>query len=184
MTSIGGVLKAHCKCPAGIDGRCNFVASVLFDFEQHFKYRQKCSVDADESWTSKPCKWSVPKKCKGPVKPISNEIWKSCWMDTYSSSRSQQFVRTHCLTYQCHQISADYGRNRRANYTKGLHRNGYCQQLSGENRGQVIRSYFASRAIENRSWCICSIGETIEVGHEGKVFHISCGQRKACDVLK
>lgn len=115
MTSIGGVLKAHCKCPAGIDGRCNFVASVLFDFEQHFKYRQKCSVDADESWTSKPCKWSVPKKCKGPVKPISNEIWKSCSMDTYSSSRSQQFVRTHCLTYQCHQISADYGRNRRAN---------------------------------------------------------------------
>ena len=56
--------------------------------------------------------------------------------------------------------------------------------MSGENRGQVIRSYFASRAIENRSWCICSIGETIEVGHEGKVFHISCGQRKACDVLK
>ncbi|CAH3178799.1 unnamed protein product [Porites lobata] len=49
MTSIGGVLKVHCKCPPGIDGRCNFVASALFDFEQHFKYRQKCSVDADES---------------------------------------------------------------------------------------------------------------------------------------
>ena len=35
MTSIGGVLKVHCKCPPGIDGRCNFVASALFDFGQH-----------------------------------------------------------------------------------------------------------------------------------------------------
>ena len=38
MTSFGSVLKAHCncKCPAGIDGRCNHVASTLFALE-HFK---------------------------------------------------------------------------------------------------------------------------------------------------
>ena len=45
-------------------------------------------------------------------------------------------------------------------------------------------SYFASGGIKNRSWCIFPIGETIEEGREGQVFHISCGQRKACEVLK
>lgn len=71
MTSFGSILKAHCKCPAGIDGRCNHVASTLFALEQHFKNGQKTSSDSEESCTSKPCKWNIPRKHKGSVKPIS-----------------------------------------------------------------------------------------------------------------
>ena len=56
--------------------------------------------------------------------------------------------------------------------------------MSGENRGQVIGSYFASREIENRSWCIHSIGETMEERHESQIVHFCCGQGKACEVLK
>ena len=44
MAFIGSVLKAHCKCPAGIDGHCNHVASTLFALEQHFKDRQMSPV--------------------------------------------------------------------------------------------------------------------------------------------
>lgn len=57
MTSFGSILKAHSKCPAGIDGRCNHVASTLFALEQHFKNGQKTSSDSEESSISKPCKW-------------------------------------------------------------------------------------------------------------------------------
>ncbi|PFX12333.1 uncharacterized protein LOC111347439 [Stylophora pistillata] len=71
MSSIGCVLKAHCKCPAGIDGRCNHVASTLFALEQSFKETKRKNSDAAESCTSKPCKWNVPGKRKGPVTPIS-----------------------------------------------------------------------------------------------------------------
>ena len=71
IASIGRVLNAHCKCPAGIDGRCNHVASTLFALEQHFKERQKTSSVAEDSCTSKPCKWIIPRKRKGPVTPIS-----------------------------------------------------------------------------------------------------------------
>jgi len=71
MTSFGSILKAHCKCPAGIDGRCNHVASTLFALAQRFKNGQETSSDSEESCTSKPCKWYVPHKRKGSVKPIS-----------------------------------------------------------------------------------------------------------------
>ena len=71
IASIGRVLNAHCKCPAGIDGHCNHVASTLFALEQHFKERQKTSSVAEDSCTSKPCKWIIPRKRKGPVTPIS-----------------------------------------------------------------------------------------------------------------
>lgn len=62
-------MRAHCKCPAGIDGRCNHVAATLFALEQHCKEKQTI-IDSNESCTSKPCKWSVPRKRKGPVPPI------------------------------------------------------------------------------------------------------------------
>jgi len=52
IASIGRVLNAHCKCPAGIDGHCNHVASTLFALEQHFKERQKMSSVAEDSCTS------------------------------------------------------------------------------------------------------------------------------------
>ena len=70
MTSTVSILKAHCKCPAGVDGRCNHVASTLFALEEHCKKQKTCS-DAQESCTSKPCRWNVPRKRKGPAIPIS-----------------------------------------------------------------------------------------------------------------
>ena len=72
ITSVGKILRAHCKCPAGIDGRCNHVAATLFALEQHFKDRgKKTTIDTDESCTSMPCQWNVPRKRKGPVQPIN-----------------------------------------------------------------------------------------------------------------
>lgn len=68
MSSIGGVLKAYCGCPAGIDGRCNHVSATLFALDEYCKEREKISI---ESCTSKPCKWNIPRKRKGPVSPIS-----------------------------------------------------------------------------------------------------------------
>ena len=59
-----------------------------------------------------------------------------------------------------------------------------ANRRAGENCRQVIGSYFASRGIKNRSWCISLISETMEEGRKGQVFHISCGQRKARKVLK
>ena len=47
------------------------MASTLFALEQHFKERQKTSAVAEDSCTSKPCKWIIPRKRKGPVTPIS-----------------------------------------------------------------------------------------------------------------
>ena len=43
------------------------MASTLFALEQHFKKRQKTSSVAKDSCTSKPCKWIIPRKRKGPV---------------------------------------------------------------------------------------------------------------------
>ena len=71
IASTGRVLNAHCKCLAGIDGRCNHVASTLFALEQHFNERRKTSTVTEDSCTSKPCKWIIPRKRKGPVTPIS-----------------------------------------------------------------------------------------------------------------
>ena len=67
MSSIGVVLKSYCGCPAGIDGRCNHVSATLFALDEYCKEREKMS---EESCTSKPCRWNVPKKRKGPVTPI------------------------------------------------------------------------------------------------------------------
>ena len=67
MSSIGVVLKSYCGCPAGIDGRCNRVSATLFALDEYCKEREKMS---EESCTSKPCRWNVPKKRKGPVTPI------------------------------------------------------------------------------------------------------------------
>lgn len=41
----------------------------MFALEQHCKEKQTI-IDSNESCTSKPCKWSVPRKRKGPVQPI------------------------------------------------------------------------------------------------------------------
>ena len=114
------------------------VASTLFTLEQHFKERPKTSSVGEDSRTSRPCKWIIPRKRKGPVTPISEmsfvkhdyakekkakkpqlnpnaaktcasdpknwpgerlknfyealkeyEIQKNCWMDAYSSSKTQ-----------------------------------------------------------------------------------------------
>lgn len=70
ISSLGKMLRAHCKCPAGIDGRCNHVASTLFALENYCKVREKLD-ESDESCTSKPCKWNVPRKRKGAIQPIN-----------------------------------------------------------------------------------------------------------------
>ena len=68
LTSVGNVLRAHCGCPAGVDGRCNHVASTMFALEEYIKVRDK---QCTESCTSKPCKWNVPRKRTGSVTPIA-----------------------------------------------------------------------------------------------------------------
>ena len=73
MSSIGSVLRAYCGCPAGIDGRCNHAAATLFALEAYCKEREKQS---DESCTSRPCKWNVPRKRKGSVVPIGAMSFK------------------------------------------------------------------------------------------------------------
>jgi len=68
LTSIGNVLRAHCGCPAGVDGRCNHVAATMFALEQYCIMRNKMNT---ESCSSKPCKWNVPRKRTGSVAPIA-----------------------------------------------------------------------------------------------------------------
>ena len=61
IASIGSVLNALLV----------LMAAALFALEQHFKERQKSSSVAEDSCTSKLCKWIIPKKRKGPVTTIS-----------------------------------------------------------------------------------------------------------------
>lgn len=79
MSSLGMVLAAKCGCPAGINGRCNHVCATLFYLESLGKKKQQAtSTDSnnDVSCTSKPCKWTVPSKRKGPIEPIQNIKFK------------------------------------------------------------------------------------------------------------
>jgi uncharacterized Zn finger protein len=46
MFSIGGVLKAYCGCPAGIDSRCNHVSATLFALDEYCKEREKHSEES------------------------------------------------------------------------------------------------------------------------------------------
>lgn len=71
LLSSGKVFRAHCGCPAGVDGRCNHVAATLFALDDFCKQRKKMSDNSEEPCTSKPCNWSVPRKRKGPVVPVA-----------------------------------------------------------------------------------------------------------------
>lgn len=64
LSSFGNILRCHCGCPAGVDGRCNHVAASLFALEDYCKVRVK---NSKVSCTSKPCKWSIPRKRTGAV---------------------------------------------------------------------------------------------------------------------
>ena len=69
LSSTGTVLRVHCGCPVGVDGRCNHAAATLFSLVEFCVEREKLEA---ESCTSKPCKWNVPRKRKGDVVPIAN----------------------------------------------------------------------------------------------------------------
>ena len=55
----GNILKAHCPCPAGADGRCNHLAATLFAIEDKQGRPAERDTTEDVPCTSKPCKWSV-----------------------------------------------------------------------------------------------------------------------------
>jgi len=63
VDSSGNIQKAHCPCPAGVDGRCNHLAATLFAVEdQQRNVVKETEHNNDLPCTSKPCRWSVPPK--------------------------------------------------------------------------------------------------------------------------
>jgi len=90
LSSIGNILRGQCGCPAGIDGRCNHVAATTFALEEYCKEREKLVAESDESCTSKPCKWNVPRKRKGSVVPIAE---MSFTKHDYAKRRSNPGLR-------------------------------------------------------------------------------------------
>jgi hypothetical protein len=44
----------------------------MFALEEYCKEREKLKSESDESCTSKPCKWNVPRKRNGNVVPIAD----------------------------------------------------------------------------------------------------------------
>ena len=67
-------MTAYDGCPAGIDGRCNHVASTLFALEEFFKQSKpplNSSLTPAISCTSEPCVWNVPRKRKIDNLPIA-----------------------------------------------------------------------------------------------------------------
>ena len=77
----GNILKAHCPCPAGADGRCNHLAATLFAIEDKQGRPADRDTTEDVPCTSKPCKWSVPPKRRSEPTAIrevnfEKHIWR------------------------------------------------------------------------------------------------------------
>lgn len=77
----GNILKAHCPCPAGADGRCNHLAATLFAIEDKQGRPAERDTTEDVPCTSKPCKWSVPPKRRSEPTTIrevnfEKHIWR------------------------------------------------------------------------------------------------------------
>ena len=53
----GKILRAKCGCPAGIEGHCNHVCSMLFFLEEFCEHNAK-----NAACTSQPCSWSKPSR--------------------------------------------------------------------------------------------------------------------------
>ena len=53
----GKILRATCGCPAGIEGHCNHVSSVLFFVEEFCEHNAKIAA-----CTSQPCNWNKPSR--------------------------------------------------------------------------------------------------------------------------
>ena len=51
----GNILKAHCLCPAGADGRCNHLAATLFATEDKQGRPADRDTTEDVPCTCKPC---------------------------------------------------------------------------------------------------------------------------------
>lgn len=56
------VKQAVCPCPSGNDGWCNHLAATLFAMEDACKKAASTTTESGFPCTSKPCKWSIPKK--------------------------------------------------------------------------------------------------------------------------
>ena len=66
MDTNSQVQQAVCPCPSGNDGRCNHLAATLFAMEDACKKSVSTTSESEDDLpcTSKPCKWSIPKKEK------------------------------------------------------------------------------------------------------------------------
>ena len=53
----GKILRAKCGCPAGIEGHCNHVSSMLFFLEEFCEHNAKIAA-----CTSQPCTWNKPSR--------------------------------------------------------------------------------------------------------------------------
>ena len=53
----GKILRAKCGCPAGIEGHCNHVSSMLFFVEEFCEHNAK-----NAACTSQPCTWNKPSR--------------------------------------------------------------------------------------------------------------------------
>ena len=53
----GKILRAKCGCPAGMEGHCNHVSSMLFFLEEFCEHNAKIAA-----CTSQPCTWNKPSR--------------------------------------------------------------------------------------------------------------------------
>ena len=53
----GKILREKCGCPAGIEGHCNHVSSMLFFLEEFCEHNSKIAA-----CTSQPCTWNKPSR--------------------------------------------------------------------------------------------------------------------------
>ncbi|XP_022804951.1 uncharacterized protein LOC111342164 [Stylophora pistillata] len=60
------VKQAVCPCASGNDGQWNHLAATLFAMEDACKKAASTTTESEDELpcTSKPCKWSIPKKRK------------------------------------------------------------------------------------------------------------------------
>ncbi len=59
----GDISNAFCRCPAGVDGRCNHLAATLFSLEDKTSMVAAKGINKTPEnlpCTSKPCTWNAP----------------------------------------------------------------------------------------------------------------------------
>lgn len=112
VNSSGDIEKAHCPCPAGVDGRCNHLVATLFAVED----KQRNFVNETENissapCTSKPCKWSVPpkKKCQ-PTAIQDVSFTKHVFKNQEAKPRRKRMDRTPLTSQSNHDFNDIYNK--------------------------------------------------------------------------